>query len=123
MAWLYLMVAAVFEMAWTFSLRFMNVKKLKGLHWKGLFTQAGNWAIIWPFLGYIVFGLGNVYCISIAMKDIPASTALAVWMGTALVGVKLVEILFLKGAYDVWQFLYIGLILVGIVGLRKTPGG
>ena len=123
MAWLYLMVAAVFEMAWTFSLRFMNVKKLKALHWKGFFTQAGNWAIIWPFLGYIVFGLGNVYCISIAMKDIPASTALAVWMGTALVGVKLVEILFLKGAYDVWQFLYIGLILVGIVGLRKTPGG
>jgi quaternary ammonium compound-resistance protein SugE len=121
MAWIYLFIGAVFEMAWTFSLRFMNVKKLKALHWKGLFTQTGNWAILWPFVGYIVFGLGNVYCISLAMKDIPASTALAVWMGTALVGVKLVEILFLKGNYDVYQFLYIGLILVGIVGLKRNP--
>ncbi len=121
MAWLYLFIGAVFEMAWTFSLRFMNVKKLRALHWKGFFTQAGNWAIIWPFVGYIVFGLANVYCISIAMKEIPASTALAVWMGTALVGVKLVEILFLKQAYDFYQFFYIGLILVGVVGLRRNP--
>ena len=55
------------------------------------------------------------------MKDIPASTCLAVWMGTALVGVKLVEIFFLKTPYDYWQFLYIGLILVGVVGLRRMP--
>jgi quaternary ammonium compound-resistance protein SugE len=121
MAWMYLFFAAIFEMAWTFSLRFMSVKKLKTIHWKALFATTGNWAILWPFLGYLVFGLGNVYCISIAMKEIPASTALAVWMGTALVGVKLVEILFLKGTYDIYQFLFIGLILVGIVGLRKNP--
>jgi quaternary ammonium compound-resistance protein SugE len=121
MAWFYLFIGAVFEMAWTFSLRFMNVKELRALHWKNLFTQTGNWAILWPFVGYIVFGLANVYCISLAMKDIPASTALAVWMGTALVGVKLVEILFLKSSYDLYQFLYIGLILVGIVGLKRNP--
>lgn len=121
MAWIYLFFAAIFEMAWTFSLRFMNVKKLTTIHWKQVFVTSGNWAILWPFLGYVVFGLGNVYCISIAMKEIPASTALAVWMGTALVGVKLVEILFLKGAYDMYQFLYIGLILVGMFGLKQNP--
>jgi quaternary ammonium compound-resistance protein SugE len=55
------------------------------------------------------------------MKDIPASTCLAVWMGTALVGVKLVEILFLKMPYNGWQFLFIGFILLGIVGLKKLP--
>src|ERR1700743_1973661 len=121
MAWIYLFVASVFEMAWTFSLRFMSVKKLKALHWRGFFTQSGNWGVVWPFLGDIVFGLGNVYCISIAMKSIPASTALAVWMGTALVGVKLVEILFLKSNFDMYQFLYIGLILLGIAGLKRNP--
>jgi multidrug transporter EmrE-like cation transporter len=42
-------------------------------------------------------------------------------MGTALVGVKLVEILFLKGTYDMYQFLYMGLILIGVVGLRQNP--
>src|ERR1700750_2148500 len=121
MAWLYLFFAAIFEMAWTFSLRFMSVKKLKTIHWKGLFAANGDWRILWPLVGYIVFGLGNVYCISVAMKTIPASTALAVWMGTALVGVKLVEILFLKMPYDGWQFLFITLILIGIVGLKKVP--
>src|ERR1700759_4108526 len=121
MAWMYLFLGAIFEMAWTFSLRFMSVKKLKTIHWKGLFNANGDWTILWPFVGYVVFGLANVYCISIAMKDIPASTALAVWMGTALVGVKLVEILFLKANYDYWQFLFIGLILIGVVGLKKMP--
>jgi len=121
MSWIYLFAASIFEMAWTFSLRFMSVKKLKALHWRGFFSQSGNWAVLWPFLGYVVFGLGNVFCISIAMKTIPASTCLAVWMGTALVGVKLIEILFLKTPYDGWQFLFIGLILIGIVGLKKMP--
>ena len=121
MAWVYLFLGAIFEMAWTFSLRFMSVKKLKTIHWKGIFSAHGDWTILWPFLGYVVFGLANVYCISIAMKDIPASTALAVWMGTALVGVKLVEILFLKAHYDIYQFLYIGLILLGIAGLKRNP--
>lgn len=121
MAWIYLLIASVFEIAWTFSLRFMSVKKLRTLHWKGFFTQTGNWAVIAPFAGYILFGLGNIYFISIAMKEIPASTALAVWMGTVLVGVKLVEILFMKGSYDMYQFLYMGLILIGIVGLKRNP--
>ena len=121
MAWLYLFAASVFEMAWTFSLRFMSVKKLKTLHWRGSFNHTGNWAILWPFLGYVVFGLGSVYCLSQGMKDIPASTALAVWMSVAVVGVKLVEIFFLKMPYDGWQFLYIGFIVVGVVGLKRVP--
>jgi quaternary ammonium compound-resistance protein SugE len=121
MAWLYLMLGSLFEIAWTFSLRFLSVKKLKAVHWRGFFTQSGNWAVVAPFLGYVVFGLGNVYCISQAMKDIPASTALAVWMGTALIGIKLVEIFFFKTPYDFWQFFYIGLIVMGIVGLKRIP--
>jgi quaternary ammonium compound-resistance protein SugE len=121
MAWVYLFFAAIFEMAWTISLRFMSVNKLKTVHWKGLFRESGDWMILWPFFGYAVFGLANVYCISVAMKEIPMSTALAVWMGTALVGVKLVEILFLKGTYDMYQFLYIGLIIIGIAGLKGNP--
>lgn len=121
MAWMYLFLAAIFEIAWTFSLRFLSVKKLRAIHWKGLLGASGDWMVLWPFLGYVVFGLANVYCLSVAMKDIPASTALAVWMGTLLVGVKLVEILFLKGTYDLYQFLYMGLILIGIVGLKRHP--
>jgi quaternary ammonium compound-resistance protein SugE len=121
MAWIYLFVASVFEVAWTFSLQFMSVRKLKTLHVRSFFSHWESWAILAPFAGYVLFGVGNIYFFSQAMKEIPASTALAVWMGTALIGVKFVEIVFLKTPYDWQQFIYMGLIMIGIVGLKKIP--
>ena len=53
------------------------------------------------------------------MKQIPASTALAAWMGITLVGVKLIDIGAFKEPYDLYQFIYMGLILVGIAGLKR----
>ena len=121
MAWIYLFVASIFEIAWTFSLRFLSVKKLKLIEWRSFFAHWENWAVLAPFAGYVLFGLGNIYFFSLAMKEIPESTALAVWMGTALIGVKFVEIIFLKTPYDWQQFIYMGLILIGIVGLKRVP--
>src|SRR6187402_1825402 len=118
MAWIYLLIAAVFEVAWTFSLKFMRVADLRTIRMQALFHREG-WMILAPFLGYIVFGVGNIVCVSLAMRQIPAATALAVWMGLTLLGVKMVEILGCKEPYDGWQFLYMGLILAGIIGLKR----
>jgi quaternary ammonium compound-resistance protein SugE len=120
MAWIYLLIASVFEIAWTFSLQLMDVKKLKALPWRGLFSSGSGWATLAPFAGYIIFGVGNILFFSMAMKEIPASTALAVWMGSTLIGVKLIEISFLKQPYDLYQFFFMALILVGIVGLKRA---
>ena len=119
MAWIYLLIASLFEIAWTFSLKFMSVKQLRAVQWRSFFTQGSSWVILAPFIGYILFGLGNIFFFSLAMKGIPASTALAVWMGVALVGVKIVEITCFKGAYDLYQLVYMGLILIGVVGLKR----
>ena len=119
MAWIYLVIASLLEIAWTFSLKFMDVKKVRGLHWRTFFSQRENWVIMAPFFGYIVFGLGNIFFFSLAMKQIPASTALAVWMGITLIGVKLIDIGVFKEPYDLYQFLYMGLIMVGIAGLKR----
>jgi quaternary ammonium compound-resistance protein SugE len=121
MAWIYLLIASLFEIAWTFSLKFMSVKKLRAIQWRSFFNQTSGWLVVAPFAGYILFGVGNIVFFSMAMKDIPASTALAVWMGTALIGVKLVELFFFKGSFDPFQFFYMGLILIGIVGLKRNP--
>jgi len=120
MAWIYLLIASLFEIAWTFSLKLMSVKKLKAIQWRSFFNQISNWAVLAPFAGYVLFGIGNIVFFSMAMKDIPASTALAVWMGTALIGVKLVELFLFKGTFDVYQFVYMSLILIGIVGLKRN---
>jgi quaternary ammonium compound-resistance protein SugE len=120
MAWIYLVIASCLEIAWTFSLKLLDVKKIRAIQFRTFFSYKENFLTLAPFLGYIVFGLGNIFFFSLAMKQIPASTALAVWMGMTLVGVKLVEINVFKGSYDWYQVLFMSLILIGIVGLKRT---
>src|SRR5260221_14694786 len=115
MAWIYLLIASVFEIAWHFSLKLISVKKVKAIQWRSFFSQISNWAVLAPFAGYVLFGIGNIVFFSMAMKEIPASTAFAVWMGTALIGVKLVELVFFKGSFDFFQFFYMTLLLIVIV--------
>ncbi|HWK04653.1 MAG TPA: SMR family transporter [Puia sp.] len=121
MAWIYLLIASLLEIAWTFSLKFMDVKKIKAIYWPGIFSKKENWMILTPFAGYILFGVGNILFFSMAMKQIPASTALAVWMGVTLIGVKMVDTGVFKEPYNWQQFFYMGLILIGIVGLKRNP--
>jgi quaternary ammonium compound-resistance protein SugE len=59
-----------------------------------------------------------------ALNVIPASTAFAIWMGLALVGIKIVDTLVLKEAFRWVHVVYIGFILIGIIGLKLSaaPG-
>ncbi len=70
-------------------------------------------------VGYLAFGIANIIFFSRAMNQIPAATAFAVWTGTALVGVKLVDTFVLREPFNPMQLLYMGLILAGIAGLRR----
>ena len=120
MAWIYLFIASLFEIAWTFSLKFMDFKKIKAIRWAVFFNEGENMRALAPLLGYIVFGLGNIYFFSLAMKQIPASTAMAVWLGVALVGVKLIDIMLFKEPFHYSQLFFFLLILVGIIGLKRS---
>ena len=119
MSWTYLFIASMFEIAWTFSLKFLDFRKIKGIDWNSFFSTRTPFFTLAPLLGYIVFGLGNIYCFSVAMKGIRTSTAMAVWLGTTLIGVKLVDLLYFKEPAQPRQLLFFGLILAGVIGLRK----
>jgi len=73
-----------------------------------------------PAIGYVGFGVANVFFFSKALNVIPASTAFAIWMGIALVGIKIVDTVVLKEAFQWVHVFYIGCILVGIIGLKRT---
>lgn len=120
MAWLYLFIAAVFETAWIFSLKYIEWKKLVAIKWLSFFNSADNMTTVIPLIGYIVFGILNIIFFSLAMKQIAPATAFAVWMGASLIGIKLVEISVLKEPYDFQQLIYFTLILIGIVGLKRA---
>jgi quaternary ammonium compound-resistance protein SugE len=120
MAWIYLFIASLFEIGWTFSIKFLDFKKVTAIPWLHFFdAPAKNLLVLAPLAGYIVFGLVNIIFFSMAIKQIPASTAMAVWLGVALIGVKLVDIFVFKQPYNGYQFLYFGLILVGVIGLKR----
>ena len=119
MPWIYLFIASIFEIAWTFSLKYMDMKKIMAINFVRFFDDTKSILTLAPLLGYIVFGLVNIYCFSVAIKSIPTATALAVWMGMALIGVKIVDITVFKQPYHLSQFFYFFLILAGIVGLKS----
>ena len=118
--WFCLFIASLFQVAWTFSLKFLDVKKLQQADWNSLVALRASFFLLLPLLGYIVFGLLNSYFLSIAMKSIPASTTIAVWLGMAVIGIKIADMAFFKDRLQAGQLFYAMLIIAGVVGLKMT---
>jgi quaternary ammonium compound-resistance protein SugE len=116
--WAYLLIAAFFEACWIYSLKFLNMKDIMGVKIAPLMADAVAWKIFIPLAGYMVFGLSNIYFLSLAMKSIPASTAFAVWMGLALIFSKVMDVVVFNETYNLQQVFFTGIVLVGIIGLK-----
>lgn len=101
MAWLYLVVAGLFEVGFALGLKYSEG-----------FTR------LWPTVGMVVAGGISFYLLSIAMRSLPVGTAYAVWTGIGAAGTVILGILFLKESSDLIRLLSITLIIVGVVGLR-----
>jgi quaternary ammonium compound-resistance protein SugE len=117
-SYIYIFIAAIFEVAWMFSLKFMKFSELKVLRWNNVFKPDLGFPIIWPFLGYLVFGLGNVYFFAMALKNVPTSTAFAIWTALSIVLLKIFDIYLSKTKISIPELFFILLITVGIVGLK-----
>lgn len=117
-SWLYLLLAATFEAAWTYCLKLMQFKELKLLNFSNFFSFDVGLKIWTPFLGYIVLGIANVFFFSLATRQIPLATAFAVWTGTSLLLIKLCEVLFFHQKILSLEVLFMMLIMIGIIGLK-----
>ena len=119
MAWIYLLLAAACETAWTFCLKFMKLADLKTLRFINFYKWQGGLPVLLPFFGYIIFGLVNIYLFSLAIKQIATAIAFAVWTAATLVLLKIVELLFFHQKVSFVEGFFIMLILVGIIGLKS----
>jgi quaternary ammonium compound-resistance protein SugE len=54
-----------------------------------------------------------------AMRTIPTATAYSAWMALAVVGIKLVDVFYLKQPFSWMALFYTTLIIVGVLGLRR----
>jgi quaternary ammonium compound-resistance protein SugE len=103
MAWIYILIASVFEISWAVGLKYSEG-----------FTQlkATVFTIIAMILSYVFLSFGA--------KHIPIGTAYAVWTGIGAVGTAVYGIIFFDEPRDLLRIAFIFLIVIGIIGLRLT---
>ena len=103
MAWVYLVIAGIFEWGWPVGLKLGWTDK--GVH-----------------LGWITFAIVNMALsgalLLIAQRTIPMGTAYAVWTGIGAIGTFLIGVAVFDEPASVMRFFFVGLILVGILGLK-----
>ena len=107
------------EVCWTYSLKALNMQRIKEIDWMHTFAQPVVLLPLLPLLAYVALGLANVVFLSMAMKSIPTATAYSAWMALAVVGIKLVDTLYLKQPFSWLSIFYTSLIIIGVLGLRR----
>jgi len=119
--WIYLFLASLMEVCWTYSLKALNMQRIREVDWLHTLAQPAALLPLLPLLAYVAFGLANVTFLSLAMRTIPTASAYAAWMALAVVGIKLVDVLYLKQPFSWLAVFYTGLIIAGVLGLRRLP--
>ncbi len=101
MSWILLIVAGLFEIAWAVGLKFTEG-----------FTR------LWPTLGTLAALFISIGLLGIAARSLPIGTAYAVWTGIGAVGTVLCGIAFLGDPATPLRLACVGLIILGILGLK-----
>jgi len=101
MAWLYLLIAGIFEIVWAVGIKYCD----------GFKISIASVAVLSGMLLSLVF-------LWLAMRSIPISVAYAAWSGIGIAGVLLYGVFVLQEPVSLMQIAFVGLILVGIVGLK-----
>ncbi|RKR83041.1 quaternary ammonium compound-resistance protein SugE [Mucilaginibacter gracilis] len=118
MRWLFLFIASLFEALWTYSVKYFSLAQLKTIRFDNFYKLDGGLPALIPLLGYIIFGVGNIFFFSLALKSLSNSTAYSVWTAMTIVVLKLIELLYFKQKISVVEFCFIIMIIVGIMGLK-----
>lgn len=105
MAWIYLIIAGIFEVVWS---TFMKLSHGFSILSYSILTVVG---MILSFAGLII-----------ATKHLPISIAYPVWTGIGAVGSVLVGIFLFHEDLNWITLLFVGLLIVGIIGIKITSG-
>lgn len=106
MAWIYLIIGGLFEVAFTSCLG--KAKEASG-------TEFWLW-----IAGFLVSVSISMYMLFIASKTLPMGTSYAVWAGIGAVGSVFAGIILFKEPTDFWRIFFIFLLISSIIGLKLS---
>lgn len=107
MAWIYLMLAGVFEIGWPLGFKI---------------AQSPDHKISGILLSVVSMTLSG-FLLFLAQREIPIGTAYAVWTGIGAMGTFLVGVLFFADPSTFMRFLGAFLILGGVIVLKISHSG
>ena len=100
-AWLALVAAGLFEIAWALGLKYSD----------GL-TR------LWPTVATLVAIALSFGLMAVALRSLPFGTAYAIWTGIGAVGSILVGMIVYSESTDPVRIICLSLIVAGMVGLK-----
>jgi len=106
MAWVYLIVAGLFEIGWPVGLKL---------------SQTPGRLIVGVIVAVVCMAASGAF-LWLAQRNIPIGTAYAVWTGIGAAGTFIVGILFYGDAASAGRLVSVGLIIAGIIGLKLAHG-
>jgi quaternary ammonium compound-resistance protein SugE len=108
MAWFYIVLADVFEVAWPFILK--------------LTAPLSRWA---PLFVVIICAIPANYLLAEAVKRLPAATVYATFVGIGTAGTAMVGMVFFGESTNFGRICSLMLIVLGLIGLKffsDAPG-
>ncbi len=102
MGWIYLLIAAVFEVGWPFGLKM---------------ASASTNRLWWIIFAIIAMTLSGVF-LYFAQKQIPVGTAYAVWTGIGAVCTFAIGVIYFNDALNMMRVLGALFIISGVILLK-----
>lgn len=101
MNWLILIIAGILEVGWAVGLKYTE-----------------GFSKLVPSVITIVLMISSMTLLAFAVKNLPIGTAYAVWTGIGAVGTAIFGMILFQESKDFWRLFFVGLIVVGIIGLK-----
>lgn len=99
--WIFLLVAAVFEVGWAVGLKYTQG-----------FTR------LWPSVATLAAMAVSLYLLALAARELPIGTAYAIWTGIGAVGTAVIGMLWLGEPANAARVVCIAMIVAGVAGLK-----
>ncbi|OLD41208.1 MAG: QacE family quaternary ammonium compound efflux SMR transporter [Nitrospirae bacterium 13_1_40CM_2_62_10] len=103
MAWIYLVIAGLFEIAWAIGLKYTEG-----------FTR------LWPSAGTVAAMIVSFLFLAESLKSIPVGTGYAVWTGIGAAGTAVMGMILFDESRELVRILCILAIVAAIAGLKLS---
>ena len=104
MAWVYLLVASIFEVGWPISMKMADITSYK---------------MLWILCAIVTMALSGVF-LYYAQKEIPIGTAYAIWTGIGATCTFLAGVLCFNDTASLLRFFGVLLIISGVIILKSV---